>query len=215
MQINHNKISFIGMSNIGKTYWSQTIEAELGYYRLCCDEWIEERLGGELKELGYSGIADMAKWMGQPYDKQFEQTQKTYLDLEVESIDAGIKHLDSYDKAVVDTTGSFAHLSLETRNKLKEQSVMIYIEASDEHIEDMFKSYFEEPKPVCWGEVFNQKDGESDIEALKRCYPELIKYRSARYKESADITIPVMDVKRKGTQNFVDIVNNAIAKLDK
>ena len=37
------KISIVGMSGSGKTYWSKKLESE-GFKRFCCDDLIEEKL---------------------------------------------------------------------------------------------------------------------------------------------------------------------------
>lgn len=62
----NNKITLVGMSNIGKSFWSKELEREIGYFRFSSDEWIEERLTSELQGIGYSGIKAVSEWMGQP-----------------------------------------------------------------------------------------------------------------------------------------------------
>ena len=66
------------MSGSGKSYWSKKLQAK-GFKRFCCDDLIEKKLENELKKLGYSGIQDVAKWMGQPFDTQYLRSSKEYL----------------------------------------------------------------------------------------------------------------------------------------
>jgi hypothetical protein len=56
----------------------------------------------------------------------------------------------------------------------------------------MFQQYIEQPKPVVWHDSFRKNPDESNEEALKRCYPELIEDRTERYYKYADVTL-IMD----------------------
>jgi len=194
MKIGQLRLSLVGMSNAGKSYWSQRLAAEAGFTHLCCDDLIERELGNELLELGYSGgIADMAKWMGQPYDKQFPVNQQRYLDLETDTlrtIMAELQNSTLKGNIIIDTTGSVVHTSPAIRHKLSELTTVIYLEATKAMRHQMFELYIKEPKPVVWGDIFKAEKGESDNEALARCYPELLKYRSTLYAEMADVTVP-------------------------
>jgi shikimate kinase len=53
----------------------------------------------------------------------------------------------------------------------------------------MFEMYIAEPKPVIWGDVFTQKDGETTNQALARSYPELLARRSVIYKQMAHVAV--------------------------
>ena len=72
-------ITLIGMSNIGKTHWSNLLVTERGFTKIDCDFRIEQKLGPELTKLGYHGIRDVAKWMGQPFDPQYPETSRKFL----------------------------------------------------------------------------------------------------------------------------------------
>ncbi|MDA2921939.1 hypothetical protein MYX07_01595 [Patescibacteria group bacterium AH-259-L07] len=74
-------LSLTGMSGSGKTYWSQKL-TDHGFSRICCDDLIEEKLAPELVKLGYSGIADVAAWLGQPYEPKFKENEAQYLKFE-------------------------------------------------------------------------------------------------------------------------------------
>lgn len=58
---------------------------------------------------------------------------------------------------------------------------------------------------MCWGDLFEQKGGQSKQEALAESYPKLIEYRSKKYREIADIIIPVKEIKKLGIANFLNV----------
>jgi len=187
------RLSLVGMSNVGKTYWSRLLARD-GFTNICCDDLIEQKLGHELLELGYvGGIADMAKWLGQPYDERFEANQRRYLQLETDTLREIIASLENDDQSgniVVDTTGSVVHTDPAIRRKLSELTTVVYLEASGEMRQEMFQLYIAEPKPVVWEDKFNIQAKETNIEALTRCYPELLEYRSGLYEAMSHVTIP-------------------------
>src|SRR3989338_6049034 len=78
---------------------------------------------------------------------------------------------------VIDTTGSVVHAGKNTGDKLKQYSLVIYIKASEKTEEQMFRHYIEEPKPVVFGDIYSQKNNETYIQALRRCYCELLGLR--------------------------------------
>ena len=132
-------ITFIGMSGCGKSYWSERIAKEKDFQRFCCDDLIEEKLSIELKALGYSGINDMAKWMGMPWSKQFKENEQKYLNSEIEVMQDLIEKLKSNTvggnagKAVViDTTGSIIYTGKAILESLHRFSRIVYLEANKE-----------------------------------------------------------------------------------
>ena len=58
----------------------------------------------------------------------------------------------------------------------------------------MVRKYFEEPKPVVWGEMFNRQKDEQDDDALFRCFPLLLEDRLRRYREFAHLSIPLVEL---------------------
>lgn len=186
------KISLIGMSNSGKTHWSTKLE-EQGFKRFCCDDMIEKKLGSELKRLGYSGIEDVAKWMGQPYDEQYPQTSKKYLDFEKEVMHEIIDYLQTAhneETIVVDTTGSAIYTGDTIMTQLANLTKVVYLDTPDSVKKEMYEAYIANPKPVIWGDSYNQQPNETENQALARCYPELLAYRTDKYKYYAHETVP-------------------------
>lgn len=203
-------VSLIGMSGSGKSYWSGKLQ-EAGFERFCCDDMIEERLGSELKSLGYSGIQDVAKWMGQPYNLQYGRTSKRYLDFEgevVREVLATVEQSAPHRDTVIDTTGSVIYLARDILQGLRARTRVVYLETPDSVKEDMYRLYLADPKPVIWGNSFSREDGETDMQALGRCYPLLLAYRTARYARLAHTTLNYRMLRNPDftVGNFIDKV---------
>lgn len=196
---NSMKLTFIGMSNTGKTHWSKKLE-RMGFVRFCCDDLIEERLEKELKRQGYRGIADVAKWMGQPYETRYGKTSKQYLAAERETMNYVLKLVDALaltTSVVIDTTGSVIYHGDRILNALKKRTTVVYLETPASVQKEMHQLYLKDPKPVIWGKSFKKTDQETDTDALARCYPQLLAYRTRRYEGLADITLDYFMLRQK------------------
>ncbi len=184
-------ITLIGMSNIGKTYWAGRLAAEAGFEHVDCDVLIKQKLAAELKQ----DIADdgMAAWMGQPFEPQYAEASRKYLECEntvMESIIAKLRSGKLTRPLVIDTSGSLIYLNEKILQNLTQLTRVIYMESSTENIAELFKRYIEQPKPVIWGPVFAPRAGETLVESLKRCYPQLLNERARRYAQMASTKIP-------------------------
>lgn len=212
LQENRLILSLIGISNIGKTYWSKKLQ-DVGFRHINCDDLIKAKLAPVLKELEYSGIEDVSRWMGQPYDDRFSANQQKYLSLEketMENIFAQIKN-GKNQNTVIDTTGSVVHTSRNICAKLKQCSLVIYIEVTENMKEKMFNQYIKEPKPVVFGDVFDPKENETAMQTLKRCYRELLNLRSALYSEYADVIIPRGAIEENMDVNqFISLIKQSL-----
>ncbi len=203
-------ISLIGMSNSGKTYWSKKLEA-IGFKLFSCDDYIRIKLGTVLKHFGFSGFSDVARWMGQPFDKQYLETSKKYLEFERESLDIILRHLEfgtRYQNIVVDTTGSIIYTGNDIIEELSKLTTIIYLDTPITVRQEMCKLYFQNPKPVLWGDMYKKRNGESDEKALKRCYPDLLNFRSKKYKKYAHITLDYFLIRQPGitTDDFLRLL---------
>ncbi len=189
------------MSGTGKSHWSKKM-SDKGFVYHGCDDFIEIKLDEELKKLGYEGIAGVSKWMGQPYEEKYKKTSQVYLNFETESIQTILDRIEKGEfenqNLVIDTTGSLIYLDEKLAQKLKEVSRVVYLDVPDEVIEDMKKLYFADPKPIIWGNSFNQKEGENEEEALKRSYPELLEDRKKEYKKLADDILDYHELRQPG-----------------
>lgn len=187
---NNLVISLIGMSNIGKSYWSNRL-TKLDFDHICCDDLIENKLKPELHERGYKGIKDMAKWLGQPYDSQFKENEEKYLSLENITMQEVFNQVkNSKRNTVIDTTGSVIHTDDKMVKMIKKNSLVVYIEASPEMKEEMLSKYLAHPKPVVWNNNFKQEKNETKEIALAKSYKKLLETREKLYKNLADISIP-------------------------
>ncbi len=186
-------IALIGMSNIGKTRWSRRLANSYSYNHVECDMLVEQKLGNELTRLGYSGIHDVAKWMGQPYEPRYAETSRKYLECERAVMLETFDRLDAsfgQKPSVIDTTGSVIYTGDDVRVLLKAKTRIVYFEASAGHAEQLFQRYMASPKPVIWGDMFNQHQNETREQALQRSYPQLLASRAQQYQQLADVVIP-------------------------
>lgn len=186
------KISLIGMSGSGKSFWAKRLEA-LGFQRFCIDDMIEERLGEELTRLGYQGINDVARWMGQPYEAQYGSTSVRYLALEAEVLHEALEAVEkagAAERIVVDTTGSVVYMDEDILRRLSEGTTVVHLEVPSSVLDQQYQRFLADLKPVIWGTVFSQQAGETGQEALARSYPELLASRDQHYRRLADHALP-------------------------
>ena len=187
----YSKITFIGMSGLGKSHWSKMLE-QFGFTRFCCDDEITHRLfcGCDSQ---FDRTTDLGEWMGFPYEQGYEIKEKTYLSLEIDvlnEITDQLENSEPAEKIVIDTTGSAPYAGENVMQRLKEQSCIIYLAASKEYYTEMLERYIKFPRPVLWGDKYCQKKTETKKEALSRCYSELLTFRSTLYEKYAHFTIP-------------------------
>lgn len=188
---NQLTLSFIGMSNIGKTYWSRKL-MELNFKHFDCDEIIKAKLVALLKVKWKEGLSDVSHWMGQPYDQRFIVNQQKYLELEKEVMEKIFLNLKNIKKqnVVIGVTGSVVHLDSAICKELKKRALVIYIQETDSMRKNMFENYIKKPKPVVFGNLFRPRKGETQRQALERSYKNLLDKRRRLYTKYADITIP-------------------------
>lgn len=205
------KISLIGMSGSGKTYWAKKLKAK-GFKYFCCDDLIEEKLGDELKQLGYAGIKEVASWMGQPFDVRYSERSKKYLHCEKEVMNEtfeALEHIPNIHDVVIDTTGSVIYTDISIMKKLSELTKVVYLQIPKTVQEEMYRLYLKDPKPVIWGSSFSQKNGETNMDALRRCYPKLLDFRIKKYEEIADIILNYQMLRNNtfGIEDFIEVVS--------
>jgi shikimate kinase len=184
-------ISLLGMSGAGKSYWTKKLEHE-GFRSVSADELIEAKLEEELTPLGYKGINGLGKWMGHPFEDRYERTSRTYLGFEKDVMNDILTQISQYpdsDNFIVDTTGSVIYMPDEILNELSLRTTMVYFHTPESAHEAMARQFFTDPKPLIWGSSFSQSEGESQEQALARCYPELLLDRTARYQKLAHVTL--------------------------
>lgn len=174
------------MSGAGKTYWSKQLEKK-GFIRYSCDDLLETKLSQLPNDGKLVGIRKVAKWMGQPYEKQYPHTSNLYLQAESESLNEIINKSNIRKRnVVIDTTGSVIYVGLHILKQLAKMSKIVWLETPASILQKMLKLYLDDPKPVIWKGIFQKKNRETNREALARCYPLLLKSRIKKYKKLAD-----------------------------
>ena len=172
------KIAFVGMSNIGKSFRSKQLGKIKNFRVFSVDDAIE-------KKLGLSSMKEMAQWMGYPYEKKYKAAEKKYLAIE----DDITRTVFPAGNFILDTTGSVIYTSPHTMDFLKKNYLIVELRCPTYLIDRMIESFFKTPKPVVWEKIYRKKPGETEKQALKRCYPLLLEDRNKRYAALADIHI--------------------------
>jgi shikimate kinase len=193
-------LSFIGMSGVGKSYWAKQL-AQSGWLHLDCDAMIAQRLG-EIIEVGSDEdpVHAVGRWMGMPWDDGYEAREARYLELEqavtTNALDQLAEHGDQ--SVVIDTTGSVIYTGDLLLKRLKQKTHIAYFEVPDVVRQQMVELYLAEPKPVLWQGMYRPNSGESQMDALARCYAELLADRASRYRELADVVLDYHAVRGPG-----------------
>jgi len=201
-------LSFIGMSGVGKSYWAKQL-AQQGWLHLDCDARIATRLG-EIIKVGETEdpVHAVGRWMGMPWSDGYEAREARYLELEqtatIKSIDQLREH--GSQPVVIDTTGSVIYTGTDVLKRLKKATRVVYFDVPDAVLKQMVELYLNEPKPVLWQGGYQPNDGESQGDALARCYAQLLADRAERYRELADV---VLDYKalREGGIGLTNFLN--------
>ncbi len=181
------RLSFVGMSNAGKSYRSKVLAKEKDFLWYQVDEEIQ-------KALGFETMEEISAWIGYPTSPGYKEREAKYLELENHftreaSMKTGGKNF------VFDTTGSVVHLLPATLQVLKENCLVVHLDIGEDSLEKMVENFFLKPKPVAWGEYFVLQEGESEEAALRRCYPTLLRERLQKYRELAHINIQAQSLR--------------------
>jgi len=172
------RLTFIGMSNIGKSFTAMRLRKSHGFALYEVDEAIQ-------KSLGLKSMQESADWMGFPYEETYAKREAEYLELE-SNLTAQAFDNDK-ENLILDTTGSVIYLNKETRDMLAKQSVIVHIQAGPNNLARLEKLYFKSPKPLIWNGVY--EDGCDRTQALKDAYPKLLASRMDAYNAMADVNV--------------------------
>ena len=180
------RIAFVGMSNAGKSYRARVLHREKGFAWHNVDAEIQ-------KALGFAHVDDLAPWLGYPSSPTYAAREQEYLHLEDRFTRAASEYIG--DKNMVfDTTGSVVHLPQATLDTVRTNCLVVHLDVGEDSIHQLIEKYFTTPKPVCWGEYFTQRNGENENDALRRCYPALLKARLEKYRALAHVQIPAREL---------------------
>jgi shikimate kinase len=198
-KIHHEKplrLAIVGMSGAGKTFWTKKL-AERGEPAVSCDEEIERRLASHLPAGGCSGTQGVAAWMGWPDSPSYAEREAEYLAEEIRVLDDALSALerDRERSLILDTTGSVIYAGNNLLFRLRKQTTVVYLAASDAERHLLIERYLSDPKPVLWRGAFVPKAGEPPRETVARCYPTLIEARRRSYEALAHVTLSVSQLR--------------------
>jgi shikimate kinase len=195
------RLSLVGMSGSGKSFWSGKLSRS-GFRRMCCDDFIAARL---VEELGSKrgGIAAVGRWMGLPFEPHYRAREAAYLGCEMEVMNQILVEIDTGDddpdeNVVIDTTGSVIYTGEATLTKLRRCSIVVHLSTPIEIQKMMLEAYMKKPRPVLWRNMFAQRPDETTEQALARCYPQLLASRERQYEALAHVTISYYEHRRAG-----------------
>ena len=196
LQANELRLALVGMSNSGKSTCTNLLAREMGFAFLEVDESIN-------RELKIETMEQAAEWMGYPFEPDYPINKQRYLDLEEELTRIDVPSGANF---VLDTTGSIIYGSVNLRNWIQSNFLVIGLEVTENLCQVLINDYFDRPKTVIWGSEFQQLDGEDGIEAMKRCYPILLKNRSKLYAEMSNVGISA-ELARDPSLNSQQLLN--------
>jgi len=187
------RITLIGMSGSGKSFWSSVLDRH-GFQYLGCDREIGRRLVDE-GQLSAGSLDLIGRWMGFPFEAGYTQREALYLDHEKAVMDRFLTALENRPPGqasppvVIDTTGSVIYTGKVIQKRLRQQTVVVYLSTSTAYRQALQRAYVENPRPVLWQQQFKKNSGEDDQAALKRCYANLLADRETRYRHYAHLEI--------------------------
>jgi shikimate kinase len=194
------RIALIGMSGSGKSFWSSVLSRE-GFRTFGCDDDIGRRLA-EAGEITDASLDSLGTWMGFPFEPGFARREARYLNLEYAVMDDLLTDLESRpanavtSPLVIDTTGSVIYTGARIMERLRRQTIVVYLALPRAHRQALRRAYQTTPRPVVWRQHFRKHPGEKNENALKRCYDHLLESRETLYRQYAHLEIewdPVAD----------------------
>ena len=178
-------VALVGMSGVGKSHWGKRLEGK-GWQRFDCDTEIA-KLGAMVDLAGTSSpVHAIGAWMGMPWSEGYRARESRYLALEKDVTMQAIKLASATEgRLVIDCTGSVIYLGKEVLEALLSAAHIIHIEAPLSLHKTLLQRYTRKPKPIVWKDAFRAQLGETNDQALSRCYPSLLTFREARYRALA------------------------------
>ncbi|MBI4065817.1 hypothetical protein HY412_01310 [Candidatus Kaiserbacteria bacterium] len=196
------RLSFIGMSNCGKSYRAKVLERE--------KDFLWYRVDGDIqKALGLASEEGVASWLGYPTSPTYPERERMYIGLENKF--TGQAAMQSPGKNLAfDTTGSVIHLEQYVLNLLRDNTLVVHLDVGDESLEYLIEQFFRMPKPVAWSGYFALEDGESGEQAIRKSYPILLKERLKRYRALAHININASDVRNMSGDETLALIRGKL-----
>lgn len=182
------QLCFVGMSGVGKSFWSRRLAAEQGFVVHDCDAAIGARLSSIVTpEAGEEAVTALGRWMGMPWSPGYAEREARYLALESDVTREALASMG--DRHLLDTTGSVIYLADDLLAQIRERCRVVYLRTPDERRAAMLRRYLDEPKPVVWAGAFRSAEGQPPLDALPAAYASLLALRDARYAALAHVTL--------------------------
>lgn len=232
----HNKkaITLMGMSGVGKSYFSMKL-AEWGWHNYSCDVEIGKDLLGVENELQPDDIRVLMEYLGLLGDpskggivmKEFIKRQKFYKISEMLTLLRLYQRIDKSeaDYFVNDSTGSLCEITDEdVINYVGDVTQIVYIKASGAEEAELLQRAQDYPKPIYyppalfkgWVDEYLAEQGLSDVSEIdpqgfaRWVFPILLESRKPKYQAIADkhgITITSAQLKAcESEQDFKELI---------
>jgi hypothetical protein len=167
-------------------------------------------------ELGRpTSFDDMSRWLGLPYESGFKEREAMFLTFEAQTLHTILSDLSQVDNAsrdlVVDMTGSAVYVGADVFRKLRQFITIVYLALTPDVHQRMFDEYARGPRAVIWKGQFQRDAGDTQLSALKACYPRLIAFREGLYEEYCDAKMGYATHRQANltAPGFVQCVRNA------
>ena len=193
------RLALVGMANAGKSYRAKVLSDKADFLRYSVDDKIQNALA----------VDDLSAWMGYPSSGGYAEREKKYLELENTFTRKAAMQTDGKN-LVFDTTGSVVHLLQDTLQVLSQNCLIVHLDVGDESLTELITKFFETPKPIAWDGFFEQKPGEGEIDALRRCYPILLRERLARYRALAHVAIRAHEIHDKSAPETLGMIRDKL-----
>ena len=211
-------ISLIGMSGVGKSFLSRRLSETDNWYHFSVDYLIGNHyLADQIPNYqnvtkdDITPIADYLGLLGAPQQggrahKQFRRRQRLYHDAELLASQAladfiRVAKQGGHPALINDTAGSFCELNYaELPEIISEQSLIVYIKASQQEVSTLLERSQASPKPLLYRERFLQEkiaeflaihnlddiELASPAEFFHWVFPQLVQSRAPRYQAIAE-----------------------------
>lgn len=210
-------VTFIGPSGAGKSGRSAALAKEWNCDRFEVDSEIgkTKAIRNALKPIdGKDAAEKMGKWMGMPWAKHHREREKTYLDAEKHVMKRIMRTAGAYRSLIIDTSGSGVYHPLEMQ-ALKRGSLMVYLKPDEDLCDTMLQQYLAHPKPVSFNGIWQKEKGETNTEALVRCFRNMLDARMELYPLFADVTVDAGSLKKHGGGDVEDLIEQVARQLPK
>ena len=236
MTLNKRAITLMGMSGVGKTYFSEKLE-EWGWARYSCDVEIGKDLLGLTHEMKASDISALHEFLGMPGDEakgglqiqEFKRRQNLYKNAEIVSLMElrGRIEAASEKDFVNDSTGSLVEITNpDVIDFVGTLTKIVYIRGSDAQEQVLIKRAQDYPKPLYyppatfdeWVREYCAEEGVSGPEAMdpegfaRWVFPKLLASRLPKYQAIADkygVSIESADLEKVESEaEFLELIGD-------